>query len=151
MTKEEKFYGVLRDVFVGAKVDGESGFINLMRVKSTYYEKGVFPYLVKDVEKEIKPFPVEFKDELYDKLYTFFTRYFTESGSIYFKYTPRHQNVYEKIYTDDKDVMLFWKTHMLYYVKTDRMFNSMPIELAGCWKTLFFKKAALLFVINCPL
>lgn len=28
MTKEQKFYNALKDIFVGAKVQGESGFIN---------------------------------------------------------------------------------------------------------------------------
>jgi adenine-specific DNA-methyltransferase len=130
MTKEEKFYNALKDIFVGAKVEGESGYINLMRIKSRYYEKGVFPKLQKDIEESLKPFP-EFKEELFDKLYTFFHRYFSESGSIYFRYTPIHQNVYEKIYTDDKDVMLFWKTHMLYYVKTDRLFKNLEVETDG--------------------
>ncbi|MCL0101363.1 hypothetical protein M1N68_01880, partial [Peptococcaceae bacterium] len=32
MTKEQKFYNALKDVFVGAKVEGESGYINLMRI-----------------------------------------------------------------------------------------------------------------------
>jgi adenine specific DNA methylase Mod len=130
MTKEEKFYNALKDIFVGAKVEGESGYINLMRIKSRYYEKGVFPKLQKDIEESLKPFP-EFKEELFDKLYTFFHRYFSESGSIYFRYTPIHQNVYEKIYTDDKDVILFWKTHMLYYVKTDRLFKNLEVETDG--------------------
>jgi len=40
-----------------------------------------------------------------------------------------HHNVYEKVYTDDKDVMLFWKTHMLYYVKTDRLYKNMGREI----------------------
>lgn len=130
MTKEQKFYNALKDVFVGAKVEGESGYINLMRIKSRYYEKGVFPKLHEDIEKSLKSFP-HFRDELFDKLYTFFSRYFSESGSIYFRYTPLHQNVYEKVYTDDKDVMLFWKTHMLYYVKTDRIFKSLEVEIDG--------------------
>ena len=130
MTKEEKFYKALKDIFVGAKVEGESGYINLMRIKSRYYEKGVFPKLQNDIEEALKPFP-EFKEELFDKLYTFFNRYFSESGSIYFRYTPIHQNVYEKIYTDDKDVILFWKTHMLYYVKTDRLFKNLEVEIDG--------------------
>jgi adenine-specific DNA-methyltransferase len=130
MTKEEKFYNALKDIFVGAKVEGESGYINLMRIKSRYYEKGVFPKLQNDIEEALKPFP-EFKEELFDKLYTFFHRYFSESGSIYFRYTPIHQNVYEKIYTDDKDVILFWKTHMLYYVKTDRLFKNLEVEIDG--------------------
>lgn len=130
MTKEQEFYGALRDVFVGAKVEGESGYINLMRIKSRYYEKGVFPRLQEDINEALKPFP-GFREELFEKLYDFFHRYFSESGSIYFRYTPLHQNIYEKVYTDDKDVMLFWKTHMLYYVKTDRLFKSMGVEVDG--------------------
>ncbi|PJB47870.1 MAG: site-specific DNA-methyltransferase, partial [Chloroflexi bacterium CG_4_9_14_3_um_filter_45_9] len=110
MTKEEKFYRALADIFVGVPVEGESGYINLMKIKSRYYQNGVFPRLQKDIEEALKPFP-EFKDELFDKLYTFFSRYFSESGSIYFNYTPIHQNIYEKVYTDDRDVILFWKTH----------------------------------------
>jgi adenine specific DNA methylase Mod len=130
MNREQKFFNALRDVFVGAKVEGESGYINLMRIKSRYYEKGVFPRLQQDINEALKPFPV-FRDELFEKLYDFFHRYFSESGSIYFRYTPLHQNVYEKVYTDDKDVMLFWKTHMLYYVKTDRLFRSLEVEVDG--------------------
>jgi len=128
MSKEKKFYDSLKDIFIGAKVEGESGYINLMRIKSNYYEKGVFPKLKKDIEEALNPFP-DFREELFDKLYTFFNRYFSESGSIYFRHTPIHQNIYEKIYTDDKDVMLFWKTHMLYYVKTDRLFKNIEVEI----------------------
>ncbi|MBC7092082.1 MAG: site-specific DNA-methyltransferase, partial [Nitrososphaeria archaeon] len=130
MSKEEKFYSALKDIFVGAKIEGESGYINLMKIKSRYYKEGVFPKLQKDIEEALKPFQ-GFREELFDKLYTFFNRYFSESGSIYFRYTPIHQNVYEKIYTDDKDVMLFWKTHPLYYVKTDRLFKNMEVEIDG--------------------
>jgi hypothetical protein len=118
---QERFYDALRELFVGAKVEGESGFINLMRIKSRYYTDGVFPKLQKDIEAALKPFP-GFRQELFDKLYDFFHRYFSPSGSIYFQHTPAHKNIYEKVYTDDRDVVLFWKTHMLYYVKTDRLF-----------------------------
>ena len=128
MTKEQKFFNTLRDIFIGAKVEGESGYINLMKIKSRYYEKGVFPQLQKDINESLKPFP-NFREELFNRLYTFFNRYFSESGSIYFRYTPLYQNVYEKIYTDDKDIMLFWKTHMLYYVKTDRLFKNLKVEV----------------------
>ena len=113
MTKEQKFYNTLSDIFIGAKIEGESGYIKLMRIKSRYYEKGAFPKLQKDINEALKSFP-DFREELFEKLFTFFQRYFSESGSIYFRYTPLHQNIYEKVYTDDKDVMLFWKTHMLY-------------------------------------
>ncbi len=36
---EQKFYNALKDLFVGAKIEGESGYINLMRIKSRYYEE----------------------------------------------------------------------------------------------------------------
>ncbi len=127
---EKQFYNALRDIFIGAKVEGDSGYVNLMRIKSRYYEEGVFPQLHQDITAGLKPFP-DFGEELFDKLYTFFQRYFSESGSIYFRYTALHQNIYEKVYTDDRDVILFWKTHMLYYVKTDRIFNSMAVEVDG--------------------
>jgi len=124
----QRFFKALGDLFVGAPVEGQSGFINLMRIKSRYYTEGVFPKLQKDIEVALKPFP-GFKQELFDKLYDFFHRYFSPSGSIYFQHTPAHKNIYEKVYTDDRDVVLFWKTHMLYYVKTDRLFNSLEVEV----------------------
>ncbi|MDW8307716.1 MAG: hypothetical protein RML34_11680, partial [Leptospiraceae bacterium] len=129
MTKEQKFYKALQDVFIGAKIEGKGGFVNLMRIKSNYYRK-IEDILKKDVETALKSYPA-FRDELFDKLYSFFSRYFTESGSIYFNSTPFHNNIYEKVYTDDKDVILFWKTQMLYYVKTDRIFRSLPVEFEG--------------------
>jgi len=129
MTKEQKFYKALEDLFVGAQIEGIGGFINLMRIKSNYYRK-IEEILKKDIEEALKRYPT-FREELFDKLYSFFSRYFTESGSIYFNSTPFHNNIYEKVYTDEKDVILFWKTHMLYYVKTDRIFRSLPVEFDG--------------------
>jgi adenine specific DNA methylase Mod/very-short-patch-repair endonuclease len=129
MTKEEKFYKALEDVFIGATIEGTGGFINLMKIKSNYYKK-IEEFLKKDIEEALKKYP-SFRDELFDKLYSFFSRYFTESGSIYFNSTLFHNNIYEKVYTDDRDVILFWKTQMLYYVKTDRIFRSMPVEFDG--------------------
>ncbi|HPC35783.1 MAG TPA: DNA methyltransferase [Candidatus Marinimicrobia bacterium] len=126
MNKEQKFYQALQDVFIGAKIEGVGGFVNLMRIKSNYYRR-IEDLLKKDIENALKNYP-SFRDELFDKLYSFFSRYFTESGSIYFNQTPFHNNIYEKVYTDEKDVILFWKTQMLYYVKTDRIFRSLPVE-----------------------
>jgi adenine-specific DNA-methyltransferase len=131
MTYEQQFLDALKSIFIGAKVEGDSGYINLMKIKANYFEKGVFPVLMKDIDSACKPFEKGFREELFDKLYDFFQHYFSESGSIYFRNTAQHHNIYEKVYTDDRDVMLFWKTHMLYYVKTDRLFNSMEIEVDG--------------------
>jgi adenine-specific DNA-methyltransferase len=128
--KERRFLDALRDLFVGAKLDGKSGYINLMRIKATYFQKAVEPALFEDISSALNPFP-EFREELFDKLHAFFSRYFSRSGSICFAYTPQHMSVYERVYTDEQDVVLFWKTHMLHYVKTDRLFNDLSVELDG--------------------
>jgi adenine specific DNA methylase Mod len=126
---ESRFYESLKAIFIGARVEGVSGYINLMKIKSKYFDK-IFILIKRDVEEKLKEFP-EFKEELYDKLYSFFKRYFSESGSLYFVSTPFSERIYERVYTDKEDVSLFWKTHMLYYVKTDRIFNNMSVEADG--------------------
>jgi len=127
MTKEQKFFNALQNIFIGAKIEGTGGFINLMKVKSNYYSK-IERLLKEDIQNATRQQYPSFRDELFDKLYSFFHRYFTQNGSIYFNDTPFHNNIYEKVYTNTQDVMLFWKTQMLYYVKTDRIFRSMPLE-----------------------
>jgi len=53
MTKEQKFYKALQDVFIGAKIEGKGGFVNLMRIKSNYYCK-IEDILKKDIEFALK-------------------------------------------------------------------------------------------------
>jgi len=124
--KEKLFFDKLKDIFIGAKIEGDSGFINLMRIKSAYFDV-IFKELIKEIKEKTKEFP-EFKEEMFDKLYSFFKTYFSESGSIYFSYTPLKSKIYERVYTNQKDVALFWKTHMLYYVKTDKLWNNLTID-----------------------
>jgi len=128
--KERRFLDALKNIFVGVPVEGESGYINLMRIKARYFEKVMEPHLRDTIDAELQHFP-DFREELFDKLYTFFRRYFTEGGSIGFFFTPYHQSVYEQVYTNEQDVVLFWKTARLYYVKTDRLFQSMTVEVDG--------------------
>jgi adenine-specific DNA-methyltransferase len=127
VTKKDKFFEVLRNIFVGAKIEGNSGYVNLMKIKSKYYNE-FKEQLHTDIDAKLKEVGQNFEEELYNKLFTFFKKYFSESGSIYFSYTPLQEKVYERIYRDDKDVMLFWKTHMLYYVKTEQLFKNMEVE-----------------------
>jgi adenine specific DNA methylase Mod len=137
-SKEQRFYQALQDLFIGAKIEGEGGFVNLMRIKSKYYSQ-IEKILKNDIEEKLKPYP-KFREELFDKLYSFFSRYFTPEGSIYFNRTPFHSSVYERVYTDEKDVALFWKTHMLYYVKTDRILRNLSVEFeedGKNWKFFF--------------
>jgi adenine-specific DNA-methyltransferase len=129
-SKEQLFFEVLENLFIGVPIEGESGYINLMRIKARYFEKVMMPFLQKEIYDALQPFP-DFREELFDKLYTFFSRYFTESGSIGFFFTPYHQSIYEQVYTNEQDVVLFWKTARLYYVKTDRLFRSMTVEVDG--------------------
>ena len=123
---EQLFYDKLKDIFIGAKIEGNSGFVNLMKIKSSYFDV-VFKELKKEIDEKLKEF-LDFKEEMYDKLNTFFSTYFSESGSIYFTYTPLKSKIYDKIYTDQDDVILFWKTRMLYYVKTDKIWNNLTVE-----------------------
>jgi adenine specific DNA methylase Mod/very-short-patch-repair endonuclease len=127
---EERLLDMLKNIFIGVRIEGDSGFVNLMRIKATYFEKVMEYKLLKEIKEAIKDFP-DFRDEFFDKLYSFFRRYFTESGSIGFFFTPYHQSIYEQVYTNEQDVVLFWKTARLYYVKTDRLFQSMTVEVGG--------------------
>ncbi len=122
---EKLFFNELKRIFIGTEVKGKSGFINLMKIKSAYF-KVMFNELIKAIDTKTKEFP-EFKEEMFQKLFTFFKTYFSESGSIYFSYTPLKSNIYEKVYTNQNDVVIFWKTHMLYYVKTDNLWTNLDL------------------------
>lgn len=156
MNYEKKFWDILEDLFAGAELEGKSGYINLLKVKRKYFKNYLKPNLLNYINEKLEHFP-KFKEELYDKLYSFFHRYFSESGSIYFSYTPLYYKIYEKVYHNDKvelkelityntdyeqiisdkeDVSLFWKTHMLYYIKTDKIIRSMKVDFLD--ENLFF-------------
>lgn len=123
---EQLFYEKLKDVFIGAKIEGVSGFINLMNIKSHYFDT-VLKELETDIEQSTTDFP-NFREEMFEKLFSFFKTYFSESGSVYFRYTPLNSRIYERAYTNQNDVALLWKTHMLYYVKTEKLWNNLIIN-----------------------
>lgn len=125
---EQKFYTALSDLFVGAEVDGVGGFIKLMKFKRQYYQS-IEKLLKRDIDIALEK-QFSFREELFDKLYQFFSLYFTQNGCIYFNHTPFHNQIYDKVY-NGKDVALFWKTNMLYYVKSDKLWRSLPIKYAG--------------------
>ena len=62
--KEKLFFDQLKDIFIGAKIEGKSGFINLMRIKSAHFDV-IFKELNKEIEEETKDFP-DFKEEMFD-------------------------------------------------------------------------------------
>ncbi len=126
-TKEKRFLDALEALFTGAEVEGDSGFINLMRMKRGYF-KSIRPKLMETIDERAEK-DTAFREELFDKLYTFFSRYFCESGSIYFRHLPAFSKTYERVYAGGEDVALSWKTQMLYYVKSDILVRSMPVVL----------------------
>ncbi|GAA0301554.1 adenine specific DNA methylase Mod [Gracilibacillus halotolerans] len=126
-SNEKKFLEQLQDIFVGAKIEGKSGYINLLNMKQKYYTD-IQAELNDYITEKISSFP-DFREELFDKLHSFFSRYFTKNGSLYFNETPFHKSVYEKVYTDHKDIMLFYKTNMLYYVKSDVIIKNAKITV----------------------
>lgn len=126
--KEQKFYSILQDLFVGAKLEGDSGYVNLMNIKTEYFKK-----IEKNLKAEVKKrFNKEEPEDLYDKLYTFFDSYFSDGGAIFFSSTPVYKNIYAKVYSDREDTALFWKTAKLYYVKSEANYKSIEnLQLHG--------------------
>lgn len=120
MSKEQKFYSILKDLFVGAKLEGESGYVNLMNIKTDYFNK-----IRERIKKEVKAkFGEDQPEDLFDKLYTFFDSYFSDGGAIFFSSTPVYKNIYAKVYSDREDTALFWKTAKLYYVKSEANYKT---------------------------
>ena len=120
MTKEQKFYSILQDLFVGATLNGDSGYVNLMNIKTGYFNN-IRERIKKEVEEGFKGNEPE---DLFDRLYTFFDSYFSDGGAIFFSSTPVYKNIYSKVYSDREDTALFWKTSKLYYVKSEANYKS---------------------------
>lgn len=125
MMYKQKFYSALEKQFVGEEIQGESGFVNLMKIKKEYYDN-----IKSDIKQMIEATVSDKNEEkeIFEKLYTFFDSYLNETGTPFFNDTQIHKNLYEKVYSDNEDVSLFWKTEDLYYVKTEQNYSNMEIE-----------------------
>lgn len=127
---EKQFYQALEDLFVGAKIEGMGGYVNLLQIKSAYY-RVILAKFKEQVEQNAILRNSAAREEFFDRLYSFFKNYFSENGSVYFCKTAYGDKKYERVYTDDKDVILFWKTNMLYYVKSDILFKNIVVSVKG--------------------
>ncbi|MCQ2898616.1 site-specific DNA-methyltransferase [Helicobacter pylori] len=145
-TNEAQFYEVLENLFIGVKIEDQpesllnpspkalkSGMINLMKAKSQYYhhKKQKLKKLI-DLKCQDNN---DLKEELFDKLYSFFKRYFSANGGIYFNDTPLYDSLYTKSDYEKcslkKDTALFYKTKDLYYVKSETIYKDFCFELEG--------------------
>ncbi|PMP95888.1 MAG: site-specific DNA-methyltransferase, partial [Thermodesulfobacterium geofontis] len=125
--EKSRFWSILENLYSGAEPDGQSGYVNLIKQKRRYFTEFVKPKLEEYVSQRLKDFP-EFEEELYNKLYTFFEPYFSDTGSVFFVKSYIYYKQYERIYTNE-DVKLFWKTKDLYYIKSDILIRSMEVKL----------------------
>ncbi|OOQ10943.1 DNA methyltransferase [Helicobacter pylori] len=145
-TNEAQFYEVLENLFIGVKIEGKqeslldsspramkNGMINLLKAKSQYYhhKKQKLKKLINLKCQNNN----DLKEELFDKLYSFFKRYFSANGGIYFNDTPLYDNLYTKSGYEKcslkKDTALFYKTKDLYYVKSETIYKDFCFELEG--------------------
>jgi len=133
MKNEQLFYSALENIFIGEagqKIEGKSGYVNLMKLKSQYFAQ-VKPFIEKEVNDTFQH-DTSAREEAFQKLYTFFESYLNETGTPYFSQTPFHKNLYEKVYSEREDVSLFWKTQRLYYVKSEANYHSLNnLEVDG--------------------
>ncbi|WP_205731506.1 DNA methyltransferase [Helicobacter pylori] len=143
-TNEAQFYEVLENLFIGIKIEDQpenlldpnakavkSGMINLIKAKSQYYhhKKQELKKLIDSKCQDNN----DLKEELFDKLYSFFKRYFSANGGIYFNDTPLYDSLYTKSDYEKcslkKDTALFYKTKDLYYVKSETIYKDFCFEL----------------------
>ncbi|MGL2500276.1 site-specific DNA-methyltransferase [Helicobacter pylori] len=143
-TNEAQFYEVLENLFIGVKIESKqesllnpnakavkNGMLNLLKAKSQYYQRKK-----QELEKLIDlkcQNNNDLKEELFDKLYSFFKRYFSANGGIYFNDTPLYDSLYTKSDYEKcslkKDTALFYKTKDLYYVKSETIYKDFCFEL----------------------
>jgi len=134
MDTKQKFYSILENLFVGARLEGDSGFVNLMNIKTAYFDK-IKKLIDQKINDEFGGNPPEV---LYDQLYTFFDSYFSDGGAIFFSSTPVYKNIYAKVYSDREDTALFWKTSKLYYVKSEANYKTIEnLQIGGDAEVLF--------------
>ena len=99
-----------------------------MAIKSKYYTESILPLLKQELDKELEN-NEGFREELFDKLYSFFSiDTLRRSLDRYISNILRSiKTIYERLYRQS-DAVLFWKTDMFYYVKTQRVFEGLEIE-----------------------
>ncbi|WQS68590.1 site-specific DNA-methyltransferase [Helicobacter pylori] len=143
-TNEAQFYEVLENLFIGVKIEDKqeslldpnakamkNGMLNLLKAKSKYYQSKK-QELEKLIDLKCQD-NNDLKEELFDKLYSFFKRYLSANGGIYFNDTPLYDSLYTKSDYEKcslkKDTALFYKTKDLYYVKSETNYKDFCFEL----------------------
>ncbi|BCU66644.1 hypothetical protein HS7_00810 [Sulfolobales archaeon HS-7] len=124
MENEELFVEKFRKAFIGLPITGKSGIINLIQIKRLYFD------LVLRKVREIVDGRVvgQAKEEVYEKLYDFFSFMFSDSGLILPSQRISNRKVYEKV--NYNDIALNWRTRGLIYIKTVRRIRDTEVRYA---------------------
>ena len=119
---KKRFEAKIQELFDETTTHSKSSYKNELSAttQSANADKDTFSSLAKNINAE--------KNELYNKLYTFFDSYLNDTGTPFFTDTPMYKNIYAKIYSNSKDTALFYKTQNLYYVKSDTLYQSLVLQ-----------------------
>lgn len=118
----QKFFSKLESIYLGTKIStqNKNGFLNILEIKEKYFKN-----FKQDIMDKLKESKLDSDDlgDIYNKLFTFFDSYLNESGTPYFADTPYFKNIHAKVYSNQKDTALFYKTSDLYYIKSDSIYE----------------------------
>lgn len=122
ITHRQKFFSKLESIYLGTKIStqNKNGFLNILDIKEKYFKN-----FKQDIMDKLKESGLDSDDlgDIYNKLFTFFDSYLNESGTPYFADTPYFKNIHAKVYSNQKDTALFYKTSDLYYIKSDSIYE----------------------------
>ena len=122
ITHRQKFFSKLESIYLGTKIStqNKNGFLNILDIKEKYFKN-----FKQDIMDKLKKSGLDSDDlgDIYNKLFTFFDSYLNESGTPYFADTPYFKNIHAKVYSNQKDTVLFYKTSDLYYIKSDSIYE----------------------------
>lgn len=122
ITHRQKFFSKLESIYLGTKIStqNKNGFLNILDIKEKYFKN-----FKQDIMDKLKESKLDSDDlgDIYNKLFTFFDSYLNESGTPYFADTPYFKNIHAKVYSNQKDTALFYKTSDLYYIKSDSIYE----------------------------
>lgn len=130
-----EFLKQLEDIYLGRikNLEGSSGYINLINLKSQYYQDII--KTIKETEKKV--FCINAKNNkeqqeylklIYEKIFTFFNKFLNDTGTPFYSNVKAYDNTYVPL-KNNNDVSLFWKTQDLYYVKSEKIYESMSFDI----------------------
>ncbi len=122
---EEQLVNQLVRVFTGVQIEGKSGFVNLVKVKESFFRNALKMTLSKFLSSNC--IDDSNKQIIYSDVFDFFQAHFSITGSIHYDGSKDSK---PPIFLNDstKEVSLIWTTKSLYYVKTDKLWRSSTIR-----------------------